>query len=128
MELYSRTVVDHFVKPRLTEALDRVDGSGSSNSVDPECPDRVTMNVQIDGDRIVAIHQQTEGCVATSAAASFLAERLQGATIDDARALTEAQLRAALGGVPERHTHCLDVPINALAMALDVATADRDTK
>lgn len=128
MELYSRTVVDHFVKPRLTEALARVDGLGTANSIDPDCPDQVQIDVQVDGVHIVAIRQVTEGCVATVAAASFLAERLNGAGIEEARALTEPQLRAELGGVPERHKHCLDVPINALATALDVATADRDTK
>jgi NifU-like protein involved in Fe-S cluster formation len=126
MELYSRAVVDHFVKPRLTEALERVDGQGDADSIDPECPDKVHMYVQLDGETLAGVRQETQGCVATVAAASFLAERVVGATLDEARAVTEATLRQALGGVPARHVHCLDVPINALAAALDAASAADD--
>jgi NifU-like protein involved in Fe-S cluster formation len=121
MELYSRTVVDHFVKPRLTDAIERVDGQGTANSVDPDCPDEVQIDVHIKDEQIVAIRQKTEGCVATVAAASFLAERVAGSSLEAARALTEPELRAELGGVPDRHKHCLDVPIDALASALDAA-------
>jgi len=123
MELYSRVVVDHFMQPRCTAPLARADASGEARSEDPDCPDHVCVALQVEGGVIVAVQQVTEGCVATTAGASLLAERLARLTPAEARALTPDQLKAELGGLPSRHRFCLDVPLNALTRALDALDA-----
>lgn len=119
MELYSRTVVDHFMQPRGVASLTRVDGEGESRSQDPDCPDHVRLALRVEGGAIVGVQQATEGCVATTAGASRLCELLDHLVVAEARGLTVERLRAELGGLPSRHKYCLDVPILALQRALD---------
>jgi NifU-like protein involved in Fe-S cluster formation len=119
MELYSRTVVDHFMQPRGLAPVARVDCQGEASSSDPDCPDHVLLALQVEDGRIVAACQQTSGCVATTAGASRLHELLQGLPVEQARGLTAARLKQELDGLPSRHKHCLDVPIVALMRALD---------
>jgi len=121
MDLYSRETVEHFMNPRLAGTLAGGGAAGEARSADPECPDHVRFEVRVADGRLVDVAQTTEGCVATVAAASFLARAVQGATVTDARAWTAARLREAMGGVPARHRFCLDVPVDALEGALEAA-------
>ncbi len=123
MELYSRTVVDHFVQPHCTAPVARVDAVGEARSEDPDCPDHVRLVLQVDDGVISGVQQVTEGCVATTAGASVLAEALVQRSLAEARGVTVERLRADLGGLPSRHRFCLDVPVNALRLALDALDA-----
>jgi len=118
-------VIEHFEQPRCTGALERIHGSGEARSPDPGCPDRVRFSVCLDGDRVVGVQQESEGCVATEAGASCLAELMVGLTVDRARGITAEALEEELGGVPSRHRSCLDVPIAALGKALGAIRAVR---
>lgn len=119
MELYTRAVVDHFLAPRCTSALARVDATGEARSTDPDCPDHVRVTLQIDAETVTGVRQETEGCVATTAGASRLCELVLGRPVADVRALSVQQLREDLGGLPAHHKTCLDVPVRALKNALD---------
>jgi nitrogen fixation NifU-like protein len=101
-------------------------------SANPTCGDEIELDVDHDGERIVAIAHRTRGCSFTRASASLLARSTAGMTIASARELA-ATLRRDLAGTsalpadlsalaavrmyPAR-TRCALLPFDALASAL----------
>jgi nitrogen fixation NifU-like protein len=76
----------------------------------PLCGDRVTLDVHLDGDRVLALGQTTRGCLLTEAAASILAGHAAGL---DAAALGTAlaDLRSLLDGRAATPPHWPDLAI-----------------
>ena len=82
----------------------------------PLCGDRVTLDLRLDGDRIVALGQTTRGCLLTEAAAALVAAHAAGL---DAAALDAAtqDLRAILSGAeltPSWHELAMFRPVAAV--------------
>jgi NifU-like protein involved in Fe-S cluster formation len=121
MELYSRETIAHFMDPCLRGPL--AGGvAGEAFSEDDTCNDCVVFEVRLAEGRVAAVAQMAEGCVAVVAAASCLAQAVEGALVAEARAWNAVRLAEALGGMPARHGACLQVPIDALARALEAAS------
>jgi nitrogen fixation NifU-like protein len=60
----------------------------------------------------------TDGCGATIACGSMLTSMIKGKSLDEAEAITEDDLIAALGGLPEENLHCAHLAIITLRDAL----------
>ncbi len=58
-------------------------------------------------------------CPAAHACGNFVAEFVEGKTVDEDRLLTEAAIESALGNVPLGREHCPGLAIKALKHALD---------
>ena len=77
-DLYQDAIVRH---ARAGARAGRLEGPDVSATVDnPLCGDRVTIDLKLDGERVVEIAQHTRGCVLCKASASIVAEHAIGET------------------------------------------------
>jgi nitrogen fixation NifU-like protein len=84
-DLYQQVILDHNRQPRnfrrLEGAVRRADGHN------PLCGDRVTIYVDLDGDRLRDITFEGSGCAISKASASMMTEILKGKTRAEAEEL-----------------------------------------
>ena len=84
-DLYQEVILDHNRRPRnfgpLPEANRRAEGHN------PLCGDRVTVYLDVEGDRIRGVSFEGAGCAISTASASLMTEALQGLSAEEARAL-----------------------------------------
>jgi nitrogen fixation NifU-like protein len=133
MERANRVGGDH----RLT------DPDASATVDNPLCGDRVTLDIRLDGGRIVEIGHRVRGCALCRASTSVIVETAPGASVAE-MAAAEAELRALLAGTGEepavqrspltifrpvrdyksRHD-CVLLPFDALTEALRQARTKR---
>lgn len=86
--LYQEIILDHY-KARHHAGLREPFGA-EVHHVNPTCGDEVTLRVQLDGDRVVDVSYDAEGCSISQAAASVLAELVIGTDLDRAWQVHEA--------------------------------------
>ena len=91
--LYQQQVLEHAKNPRNEGKLDP--HTHQARSVNPLCGDRVTVFVNVDGDRISEVRFRAQGCAIAKASASMMTEIVAGRTIDEARALSR-QMRTSV--------------------------------
>lgn len=93
--LYQEEILEHWRhSPHrgTLEAPDRVE-----EGMNPLCGDQVRIELRVAGDRLLAMRFQGEGCVISQAAASILAELVEGRPLADVRTLPSQVLLEALG-------------------------------
>lgn len=73
--------------------------SASAKLDNPLCGDRITLDVEVEGGKIIAIGHDTRGCLLCRAAASWLGQAAPGATREQ-MAVAHAELLALL-----KHAH-----------------------
>jgi nitrogen fixation NifU-like protein len=101
--MFSDILLDHFRQPRHAGEL-----PGATHTVEvsnPVCGDVLRLAVRMDTGRIAEARFLCRGCTTAIAAASFVAESLQGATPESAAALTSAAISSGLGGLPPATLH-----------------------
>jgi nitrogen fixation protein NifU and related proteins len=83
--LYQEVILDHNRKPRnfgsIDEATHRAEGHN------PLCGDRISVMLDVDGDRVDAIAFQGEACAICKASASMMTVTVKGKTRADAETL-----------------------------------------
>ena len=84
-ELYQEIILDHNRRPRNFGALPAANRTAEGNN--PLCGDRITLYVELDGDRIANVSFEGAGCAISTASASLMTEALKGKTVGEARAL-----------------------------------------
>lgn len=84
-DLYQEVILDHNRRPRNFRRLERP--SHEAEGYNPLCGDRLTVFLQVEGDRIVEISFEGAGCAISKASASLMTDRVNGCTVDEARAL-----------------------------------------
>jgi nitrogen fixation protein NifU and related proteins len=94
-ELYQDIILDHGRHPRNFHALTHP--SHFAHGHNPLCGDRVTVYVELDGDRIKDVSFEGRGCAISTASASLMTETLKGKTLAEAEALFKG-FRAAVTG------------------------------
>jgi nitrogen fixation NifU-like protein len=141
-ELYRQVILEHYRNPRHRGHLEHADGHADGHN--PLCGDEVTIDVELDGDRIADVGITGQGCSISQASASMMAQAVTGLSLDEVADLTHrfkvmmdieegddvdaAAMGdlAALQGVrrfPVR-IKCADLPWVTLAEALEDAAAD----
>jgi len=101
--MFSAAVLDHFRKPR--NAGDLANATHTVAVSNPVCGDILRLAVRLDGEQIAEARFLCRGCTTAIAAASFLTERLLGATRDNLRAMTAEAISDGLGGLPPATLH-----------------------
>jgi nitrogen fixation NifU-like protein len=96
-DLYRETVLDHFRSPRGRKTLNHVDCSREGHN--PVCGDRMTVSVELDGDKIRDVSVDSKGCAISVASGSMLAELVPGLSCAQARELAAA-FRGMMHGKP----------------------------
>ncbi len=98
-ELYQDMVIDHNNRPRNFRKLE-----GANREVDgynPLCGDRITLYVNLDGDRIADVGFQGSGCAISRASASMMTESVKGKDVAEAQKIFEAFRRMITRGPDE---------------------------
>ena len=86
-DLYQEVILDHNRSPRNFRRMEGA--SHRAEGFNPLCGDRVTVFVQIEGDRIADVTFEGSGCAISKASASLMTDELKGSTVADARRLFE---------------------------------------
>lgn len=84
-DLYNDVILGHTKKPRNYGPLE--DATATAVGYNPLCGDKFVVRLKIEGDRIVDIRFEGDGCSISKASASVMTETLKGKTLDEARAL-----------------------------------------
>jgi nitrogen fixation NifU-like protein len=101
--MFSAAVLDHFRQPR--NAGDLADATHTVEVSNPVCGDVLRLAVRVDGQQIAEARFLCRGCTTAIAAASFLTERLSGATRESLRVITAETISNGLGGLPPATLH-----------------------
>ncbi|MBN1178968.1 MAG: iron-sulfur cluster assembly scaffold protein [Anaerolineae bacterium] len=115
---YRERILDHYQRPRHRGSLEAPLAVGEIDN--PVCGDQVRIAVRLDADERVTAAFDGEGCILSMAAASMLAEHVQGRPLSDVRALTDQDIldlmEVELGPV---RVKCALLPLRALQAALE---------
>ncbi len=79
--LYQEIILDHYKNPRgrgLREPFD-----AQVHHVNPTCGDEITLRVRLDGDQVVDVSYDGQGCSISQASASVLFEQLTDQSISN---------------------------------------------
>lgn len=114
--MYSKTVMDHFKKPRNVGTIEDPDAIGEVGN--PLCGDMMTIYLKIEDEKIKDIKFQTFGCGAAIAVSSMLTEMAKGKTLGEAKKITNKDVAEALEGLPKNKLHCSNLGADALQLAL----------
>ena len=86
-DLYRDVILDHNRKPRNFGPLEPADAS--IEGFNPMCGDRLTVRLNLSGDRISDIRFEGQGCAISTASASLMTEAVKGMTRAQALVLFE---------------------------------------
>lgn len=114
--MYSKTVMEHFKRPRNVGVIEGADGVGEVGN--PLCGDMMSIYLKIQDERIEDIKFQTFGCGAAIAVSSMLTEMAKGKSIEEAKNITNKDVAKALEGLPKNKLHCSNLGADALHLAI----------
>ena len=75
-ELYQATILDHYKSPRNFGAPESHDRD--AEGYNPLCGDRLTVYLNLDGDRVIGARFEGQGCAISTASASLMTEIVKG--------------------------------------------------
>lgn len=119
MDKYSDALMEHFLSPKNTGALEVPDRTGHAGA--PGRGPFMILYLRFDDGHVAEARFQTYGCGSTIASGSVLTEMILGRTIPECLALTAEDLIEALDGVPSDKIHGPHLAITALRDALKEA-------
>ncbi|MCE5258449.1 MAG: iron-sulfur cluster assembly scaffold protein [Chloroflexi bacterium] len=114
--MYTEKLIDHFTNPRNIGTLPNPDGYARVSS--PGCGDIMELFLQIADNKIVDVKYRAFGCAAAIASSSMASEMIKGRTLEEAAGLTDEQVAAELGGLPDVKFHCAVMAASAVNAAL----------
>ncbi|MGI5849797.1 MAG: iron-sulfur cluster assembly scaffold protein [Christensenellales bacterium] len=115
--MYNEKVLEHFKNPHNVGEMEDPDGFAEVGS--SECGDTMKMYIKVDNNRITDIKYKTYGCCAAIASSSIATEMAKGRTIEEAQAMTKADIIKELGGLPEKKIHCSLLVEDAIKAAIE---------
>ena len=86
--LYQEIILDHYKHPRGKGLRDPY--AVEVHHVNPTCGDEITLRVALDGEKVLDVSYDGQGCSISQASASMLFEQLVGQTVTDDLATTDA--------------------------------------
>ncbi len=104
MSEYSDVVLEHYRNPRN---VGEFAGSPATAQVgDPATGDVLRLSLSIEGEIVVGARFKSFGCTAAIAAGSIATTLVTGRSVAEVERVTNRDVVAALGGLPESKLHC----------------------
>jgi len=113
--VYSEKMIDHFLNPRNLGEIPAPDGFGR---VTGSCGDTMEIYLRVNSDKIVNTTFWTDGCGTSIASGSMVTEMAKGRNVSEAQRISQHDVLAALGGLPEESEHCALLAANTLKEAI----------
>ncbi len=124
---FSDVVLDHAMNPRNVGRLENEDGLAVFTG---PFGDTMLFSINVDSGIIRDARFWTDGCGTSIASGSMTTELAKGRSLDDAMLLEQADVLAALKGLPPGSEHCALLAATTLHMATEdyraAGTVDRD--
>lgn len=86
-DLYRRVIMDHYKNPRNRGQLE--DGAVSIDLHNPTCGDRISLQLQLDGDIVKNAKFVGEGCSISMSSASMMTDAVKGKNLKEALQMAE---------------------------------------
>ena len=114
---YTQKVKDHFLNPRHVGEIAKPDLDATVGNI--TCGDALRLMVRLDEhQRIADAKFQTFGCASAIASSDALIDLILGKTLEEAARVTDDDIAAYLGGLPEEKMHCSVMGMEAFQKAL----------
>lgn len=84
-ELYQELILDHGRHPRNSGRLEAA--THHADGYNPLCGDKISLYLELDGDRVKGVSFEGQGCAISQASASLMTEGVKGKTVPEAMAL-----------------------------------------
>ena len=94
-DLYRQYILDHFRDPRNHGSIEHPDIHAADTN--PLCGDRIAIDLAVQDGRVAEVRFSGRGCAISQASASMLTEKIEGATLDELRAITPQGVLEMLG-------------------------------
>ncbi|OXM15209.1 Fe-S cluster assembly sulfur transfer protein SufU [Paenibacillus herberti] len=105
-DLYRRVIMDHHKNPRNRGTMD--EESVTINLNNPTCGDRISLQLQLDGNKVAEAKFSGEGCSISMSSASMMTEAIKGRTLEEAYAMAE-KFSALMKGEPVEFEELEDI-------------------
>lgn len=77
-DLYREVILDHYKNPRNRGHLEKVDAS--AEGVNPLCGDEITLELTLEGETVVDVAVDGQGCSISQSSASMMTDAIKGKT------------------------------------------------
>jgi len=114
-KVYSEKTIDHFLNPRNLGEIPTPDGFGR---VTGPCGDTMEIYLNVRDGRVMNASFWTDGCGSSIASGSMVTEMAKRMNIGEAQRISQHDVLAALGGLPEESEHCALLAANTLREAI----------
>ncbi|MDY4162893.1 MAG: Fe-S cluster assembly scaffold IscU [Sutterella sp.] len=116
---YSEKLIDHYEHPRNVGTLDqKADNVGTGMVGAPACGDVMRLQIQVNDQGVIEDAKfKTYGCGSAIASSSLVTEWVKGKTLDEAGALTNAEIAEELA-LPPVKIHCSILAEDAIKAAI----------
>jgi nitrogen fixation NifU-like protein len=114
-KIYSEKVIDHAMNPRNLGETEDADGYAR---ITGPCGDTMEIWIKVNVDAIVKSSFMTDGCGTSIASGSMVTELARGKKVSEAQRISQQDILAALGGLPEESQHCALLAANTLKAAI----------
>ncbi len=124
MNIYQQELLDHYHHSPHRGAL--VNPDFASQEYNPSCGDKVSFAGRIESNLLIEVGFEGSGCVISQAAASLLAHKAMGATLDNILALNTDYMINLIGiTLGPTRLKCALLPLQALQQGVHTYSATK---
>jgi len=113
--VYSEKTIDHFLNPRNLGEIPAPDGFGR---VTGPCGDTMEIRIKVRDGKVANASFWTDGCGPSIASGSMVTEMAKRMNISEAQRISQYDVLAVLGGLPEESEHCALLAADTLKEAI----------